>query len=332
MATDLRRNAVLKGALEAEKLHSSLGIDTTMLTSCSYIDVFRTIDSLGIPLLFRPLKGLWGAYIPSPTPGIIVNSERPRHLQRITAAHELGHYILRHEPSLDRNILGRMPGISSEDHPEYSLPEIEAEAFASAFLLPRWLLVHHLEKKQKTPAELRDPETVYQLSLRVGASYKATIWALHHHGMLRRLEARKLDGVSPKEIKQSIDRYKLLENPWADVWLLDEKDNGSVIDANPDDLFYSDCVELVTSGYSLSTTAIQNAQVIIDERSPSPNMRSIGSNATRHLVISHLGREGKIVTFQNKQFDASAAPKEVLDIDFIGVGSERGLPKIIVRN
>ena len=56
-------------------------------------------------------------------------------IQRFTAAHELGHFTQGHRPSLDdESILRRMP-ITSQ--PSDDFQEVEADAFASAFMLPR---------------------------------------------------------------------------------------------------------------------------------------------------------------------------------------------------
>ena len=54
-----------------------------------------------IPVMFRPLKNLLGAYIDDPGQGVMVTTQRQLPVQRFTAAHELGHAALGHEASLD---------------------------------------------------------------------------------------------------------------------------------------------------------------------------------------------------------------------------------------
>ena len=74
------------------------------------VDVFGAIHAIDLPLLLRPLQGLLGAYLRDPAPGVLVTTQRPMSIQRFTAAHELGHFSLRHDPSLDdESILRRMP-------------------------------------------------------------------------------------------------------------------------------------------------------------------------------------------------------------------------------
>ena len=92
-----------------------------------------------MPLLLRPLDGLLGAYLNAPSQGILVTTQRPMSIQRFTAAHELGHCHLNHQPSLDdeASILRRMP---ANFDPGHDYQELEADAFAVAFLMPKWLL------------------------------------------------------------------------------------------------------------------------------------------------------------------------------------------------
>ena len=79
--------------------------------------------AIHLPLLLRPLKGLLGAYLPHPIPGVLVTTERPLSIQRFTAAHEVGHFRLEHLPSLDdESILRRMamPNAVGHGRSEYA--------------------------------------------------------------------------------------------------------------------------------------------------------------------------------------------------------------------
>src|SRR5687768_13611974 len=100
--------AVLEGTQAAQRLHAKLGIRAMVEGGAlSRIDVFRVPVELGTTLLFRPLKGLLGAYLTepvAPVPGIVVSTERDLHVQRFTAAHELGHLVMGHKPSLDEAV------------------------------------------------------------------------------------------------------------------------------------------------------------------------------------------------------------------------------------
>src|SRR5438876_2846538 len=104
------RTAILNGTTAAAQVHQKLGLRERWEQQAGRIDVFGAIDALGADLIFRPLDGLLGAYMPAPSPGIIINTRRPLSVRRYTAAHELGHFEMHHEPSLDdEGLLRREP-------------------------------------------------------------------------------------------------------------------------------------------------------------------------------------------------------------------------------
>jgi Zn-dependent peptidase ImmA (M78 family) len=167
-------NAIRSAVLEAGRLHRELSIQAAVENGSGRVDVYNAISELGVPLVFTKLDGLLGAYYRDPSPGVLVTTERPLNQQRFTAAHELGHHWLKHKPSLDdETMLRRAPFQFADDD---SLQEVEAEAFAATFLLPRWLLNWHCERQQWTDKDLSNPHLLYQLSLRVGTSFLATVW------------------------------------------------------------------------------------------------------------------------------------------------------------
>src|SRR3954449_13355922 len=135
--------AVRAGTMAAARLHRNLGLREQTGARGGNVDVFGAIQTLDLPLLLRPLQGLLGAYLSEPAPGVLVTTQRPISIQRFTAAHELGHFSLRHQPSLDdESILRRMPmaGEATSD-----LQEVEADAFAVEFMMPRWLIQWHAQ-------------------------------------------------------------------------------------------------------------------------------------------------------------------------------------------
>ncbi len=99
----VRRDAILNAVLEADRLHKEFDTKVRAERGEGRVDVFGMLVNRGIPVMFRPLKGLLGAYIDKPDPGVIVTTQRPLPVQRFTAAHELGHVALGHEASLDKD-------------------------------------------------------------------------------------------------------------------------------------------------------------------------------------------------------------------------------------
>ena len=83
--------AVRAGAMAASRLHRDLAIRDASDGAGGAIDVFAAIYQLDLPLMLRPLKGLMGAFLNDPCPGILIGTGWRMNIQRFTAAHELGH-------------------------------------------------------------------------------------------------------------------------------------------------------------------------------------------------------------------------------------------------
>lgn len=164
----------------------------------------------------------------------MITTKRGLHIQRFTAAHELGHLLLDHEGSVDKDILERDPFALSDNR---DLHEIAAEAFAAEFLLPRWLYRHHVRNQGWTVEhDLMNPDVVYQLSLRMGASYEATCWGLLGHQILSYAQVNSLRDARVAHLKTKLGGDFRPGSAWSDVWRLTAKDSGTQLMGNPDDL------------------------------------------------------------------------------------------------
>ncbi|MER8568027.1 ImmA/IrrE family metallo-endopeptidase [Mesorhizobium sp. M0924] len=282
-------SAIRRAALEATRLHRDLGIQAKVVRGIGRVDVYDTITRLGVPLVFTKLDGLLGAYYREPTPGVLVTTERPLSQQRFTAAHELGHHYLGHTPSLDdESILGRAPFQARTGD---SLHEVEAEAFAAAFLLPRWLLDWHCERQDWTDAHLHDPALVYQLALRVGTSYAATVWTLHRYEVFSRTTARLMADLELKKVKQALLRSYAPENfRDVDVWLVTERDADVRLHGGPKDLFVVKLAEHSGAGYLWQIESIDGEAlaVVADGREDS-DVEGIGGPTMR--LITAMARD-----------------------------------------
>ena len=245
-ATDYA-GAVRAGTQAAARLHQRLDLRTTVETRGGSVDVFGAIQTLDLPLLLRPLKGLLGAYLNDPAPGVLITTQRPMAIQRFTAAHELGHFTMRHQPSLDdESILRRMPMTGS---PAEDFQEVEADAFASNFMMPRWLIQWHAARQGWTVNDFRRPGRVYQLALRLGASYEATCWTLVRHRLITAALARELQQTEPRDLKVGLLEDYRPQDYRGDVWLLTERDAGTRIDGSRNDLFVLRLKEHSGGGY-----------------------------------------------------------------------------------
>ncbi|MFO0591852.1 MAG: ImmA/IrrE family metallo-endopeptidase [Polyangiaceae bacterium] len=292
----------------------------------SRIDVFQAAATLGAFLLFRPLSGLLGAYLGKPdypTSGIIVSTQRDLHVQRFTAAHEIGHLFLGHTTTSLDDQVGLWRGEVKD------LREVAADAFASEFMLPRWLYILHARRHQWATQAFSQPETIYQLSLRMGASYDATCWGLLGHNLLKPGIVDKLREVEPKKLKlATLNGRAPLIDPWADVWLIDENDHGFAFEGGPNDVVIFRCRERASSGYLWDEAQLENLgfELLADERE-APDSEILGGETTRILVTRvREPNEYKVLFADRRPWnpeDSSAQLSLALDLH----GKELGLPR-----
>jgi hypothetical protein len=82
---------------------------------------------------------------------------------------------------------------------------------------------------------MADAHAVYQLSLRSGASYQATCIALERYGIIDSTIREKLVEKERRRIKSELLRGMRLDNYYADVWSITERDEGLIIEGQPVD-------------------------------------------------------------------------------------------------
>lgn len=322
------REAVLEGAQAAARLHEKLGTRKAVEASLGCVDVFGAILATQAALVFRPLEGLLGFCIKGPTtPGVVISTQRPLRIQRFTGAHELGHVVLGHTLSLDGpEILGRGGGRNAI--------ETSADSFASGFLLPKWLLQLHARRQGWNRATMSDPHVVYQLSLRVGASYEATCVALERHKIIDAGTRDRLAAKPRRALKAELLGDFAVENYYPDVWLLTERDEGLTIEGQPDDLFVLRLSEKGGAGYLWTTAGLIEAgfAILRDQREiPSPE-RAIGGPVTRALTARRgEPASGSFSLELKRPWQKSGAPIAALRVAFDLYGKEVGMARAARR-
>ena len=321
-----RRDAILEGARAAAMLHRQFDLRRIVEAQASNVDVFGAIVKERIPLMFRPLEGLLGAFLPGPVPGIIVTTQRPLSVQRFTGAHELGHASMGHQASLDdESMLTR----SESPDSDYDPLEAAANSFASAFLLPKWLLISQAARHRWTRRDLSKPVLVYQLSLRVGASYQATCLALFRHGLVDERAYGAIRGVEVKALKRELlDGYQL-ENWYPDVWLLTESDEGSTIEGDSHDAFIVRLKENSGAGYLWNVEDLKHAGFLLfrDDRIIPSADEDVGGEVQRVLgARPGDSRVGRVNLQQARPWEATE-PLSHLSFTFDLRGKETGRPR-----
>jgi Zn-dependent peptidase ImmA (M78 family) len=318
------RAAILNASLEADRLHKQFDAKDRADAGEGRIDVFDMLVQNEIPVMFQPMKGLLGAFLnENGSPGVMVTTQRPLPVQRFTAAHELGHAMLGHEPSLDpEEILARSPLVEREQR-GYDLQEIQANVFASQLLIPRWLLVKQMRRQAWTAQRLADPDTVYQLAVRLGVSYSATCHALLRNKVIDDGLSERLLNVQPRTIKARLAAPYKPEDWHRDVWVVTEHDDGNLLEGSRSDLVVVKVKEHSGSGYlwQFDDLAATGLAVVQDNRAADSDKELVGGVVFRTVIAESTNvAEGHVFLRETRPWQAKGEPLQSLnlDIDFYG--------------
>lgn len=310
-----RRDAILSAVLEADRLHKQFDAKARAERGEGRIDVFAMLVRRDIPVMFKPLKGLLGAYVDNPDKGVMVTTQRPLRVQRFTAAHELGHEALGHEASFDgEEVLTRALFVTESG---FDIREIQANAFATELLTPQWLIVHHLKRQGWTRENLIEPAIVYQLALRMGSSYSATCYALVDCKSIDRTTCERLLRIKPKSIKQALVKPYEPESWYGDVWLVTERDNGMLLEGSRSDLVVFKFQEHASSGYLWHFGDLADAGLAIrdDGRTANSTKQHIGGVVFRTVIAeAQDGATGRIHLREVRPWQAAGEPLRSLEL------------------
>jgi len=310
--------AVRAGTMAAARLHRDLKTEERLQAQIGSVDIFASIHEMDVPLILRPLRGLLGAYLSEPYPGILVTTERSLKIQRFTAAHELGHCLLKHNPSLDDETILRRMAMSGK---HTDLQEVEADSFAVAFAMPRWLLMWHCERQKWHTSDLGNPFVVYQLSLRMGVSYTAITWTLQRYGLVTASHGDTLRSRQTRDIKVALLEDFRPGDYRGDVWELTERDAGTYLDGSRNDHFVLRLAEHAGGGYLWNAEELTNSgfAVIRDGRLATDD-GSVGGLVHRNITgaLVDAGR-GRLVLDEARPWQPAAPLNQIeFDYDFTG--------------
>ena len=311
-----RRAEILRAVSEAATVFA----ESPSGTRTSF-DIIGAVAERNIPLLFRPLDKLWGAFISvnDEERGIIVTTKRGLPVQRFTLAHELGHLLLGHQTSLDETIEFAGRNAPASRPPQ----EAAADTFASELLAPKRLLLASAKRHGWTRDKLHQPGKIYQLSLRLGISYQAACWALITSDVLTRQEATRLQTTSVKDLKRALaPTLGSITNSWMDVWALTAADSETLLEAGSNDLFAVHVQDNASAGYVWRLVDANAETEIVDERSPDPK-HAYGARSGRVLYVRFKAPGVHHLVFEHIR-PWSRATLARIEIDIDGHGRERG--------
>lgn len=236
MSRHSRRADVLAATAAASNLLSELNIPKD-----ERIDVFAAIRKLGLWLSFQKLDNLLGATFRHGVGGMLITTERPLNIQRYTAAHELGHWVLHNDDytwDTDATVVGA----------SYSPREHAAQVFGAAFLMPRQLVQRTLRRLGHIRGGLVSPLIAYQASRDMGVSYEAVLTQMRTLGIITETEQSSLRSVPPIVIKTQLAGGRRPANANANVWVPAPEQLSDVVVGVGDEVVV-DIPENRTTGY-----------------------------------------------------------------------------------
>jgi Zn-dependent peptidase ImmA (M78 family) len=285
-------------------------------TGRTRIDPIELAEKAGVLVMLQPMQSLLGAFLREERAGIILNSERPPGLVHMTCAHELGHYFLNHLSTADQRL---------DYGDDGSKQEQEAEEFAYALLTPGWLLASVINRRT-WGKRLSEPAVLYQLSLRLGLSYEATVWSLSRAKLLPAALTRDLAKVQPATIKKQLAPPGYELDSRSDVWLLTEGDAGSLVEPRPGDAVFLDLPSRIAAGFAWSLTGesgneyeMEPVQARLPPLPSNPLELVVGGPARINYEIKTVGRSRRHVAplrlAQRQPWNAHGQPVAELSLE-----------------
>jgi Zn-dependent peptidase ImmA (M78 family) len=283
-----QRDDLLTAARRASEVISDSGARRRIDAGYTRINPEEIAAQVDVMVLYRKLDRLLGGFLREDgIAGVIVNVDRPRGLVHMTCAHEMGHFFLGHESTTDDTV---------EHGTDAQLIEQQANHFAYSLLAPQWLVATTMRRKGWTRSSLLIPDVMYQLSLRLGMSYTATVWSLTRIGVLPVVEATRLSAVQPRTLKRELLGGAAPQDANKDVWLLDASDRDRILEPAVGDQFVVDLPSHADSGYlwSIDTARSEGFSLepfVHDARvagtNPKGAVRVGGGSTMRYVLISN---------------------------------------------
>lgn len=207
------------------------------------IDVLSLIAQLDLDLVFNDLRTILGALIPQGDGGIMLSTQRSASVQRYTAAHELGHWVLDHEVAFDTEA-----ELYTPTHDREQL----AQVFASQLLMPPPLVHATAANHGVTGSANATGSLVYLMARDMGASYEAVVRQLDNLDVINRSKRDELLSLRPQSIKTELSLGHRPVGP-VDVWPVDVRLSGQTITVTEGDEVIVVLPESRTTGFQWLT-------------------------------------------------------------------------------
>lgn len=255
----------------ADELLNDLGVDQE-----NPVDVFELLDQCGLWLTFTRLENLLGAVVRVGAGGVLLTTQRPASVQRYTAAHELGHWVMDFDPvALD--------GESEIFHPSTDR-EILAQVFAGQLLMPPPLVFSTCQRYGITGSATATGTSVYQAARDMGTSYEAAARQLANLDIIGRSELDDLLRQRPKDLKTALALGHVPTGA-VDVWTAGRDDDATPIRVTAGDEVFVSLPENRTTGHRWLTDRELDAR---DRNLESPEPDPFGASSSLPTVPDDL--------------------------------------------
>ena len=249
------------------------------------VDLLNAIVKIGVIVILRPLEGVSGTLLRHErTAGLLLSILRSLEEIRLTSATVLSQLILYAQKEILTEVEKLWFPLVSDSVLKSSKEKVYE--LAIKLLLPNFLLADLQNKQKWNNSDLSNPINIYQASLRLGASYKDTVNAFRQLGVLSEFASAKLLKTKLIDIKRSLlDGYYLENLSGTDVWCLSHQDEGSVLQANPNDLFIIKLKQNCSAGYLWQFDNLKEAGfAMLKDWTEVSNTREVGLPSVRKLI------------------------------------------------
>jgi hypothetical protein len=217
----IRSNPEIARRSAVEALAARRRYEAPLTEACCVFDVLARAE---VDVWFVPIPSLEGMYVNSVPPRVLLGAGRPSGRQRLTAAHEFGHHWFGHGTRIDE--LDRTVG------PATPIEELEAEFFASFFLMPKSLVVSAFSRRGWN-VRFPTAEQIFVVAGWLGVGYTTLITHLRFSlGMITGAQTAALLSVPTKVARSTAVGFGSLH----DAWVVDEHWSGRPIDAAVGDI------------------------------------------------------------------------------------------------
>lgn len=236
----LSRSVLLNVTKRALNVLYDTGAKQRISEGYTRIDPIALAEFSDVAVIARPMDKLLGAFLREGRPGILLNTLRPTGMVHMTCAHELGHFHLGHGTTTDEII----------DYSQNAAAmELEADQFAHSVMCPAWLVAGVVKMQGWDVRSLQQAEILYQLSLRLGLSYTATVWSLVRNKQLSPQLAPSLAAIAPAKLKQRLVPPGTVLTDNQDVWLLRSTDKDAILEPRSQDRFVVELPSHASAGF-----------------------------------------------------------------------------------